>query len=189
MIRAPLAPLSSDRHRQLLDVAGRHFASDGPRGASLNRILAEAGVSKGVAYYYFADKDDLLASVIEDAWAALAPHLPDEAAPLDWAALHRLHRAHLGLLRARPWLTELPRHELPPAVAARLQPSFVRLQALWPRALAAGLIRRDLPDALVMAMIRGLDEAIDRWWVATPEATWDDTDRAFAALRALVEPR
>lgn len=189
MLRSPAAPLSAERHRQLLDVAGRHFAAYGPKGASLNRVLAEAGVSKGVAYYYFADKDDLLATVIEDAWAALAPHLPDDATTLRWEALQALHRAHLRLLRDRPWLAELARHPLPPAVEARLAPRLERLLALWPRALHAGLVRRDLPEPLVLAMIRGLDEAIDRWWVSAPEASWEEADAAFAALVAVVAPR
>lgn len=189
MIRSPAAPLSAERQRLLLDVAGRHFAADGPRGASLNRVLAEAGVSKGVAYYYFADKDDLLATVIEDAWSCIAPQLPDESTPLTWEALKALHRAHLGLLRERPWLADLARHTLPPAVEARVAPLFGRLVALWPRALDAGLVRRDLPDELIQAMIRGLDEAIDRWWVSAPAASWEEADAAFAAVIAAVAPR
>lgn len=189
MIRRPVDRLSTERHRQLLDVAGRHFAAHGPRGASLNAILAEAGVSKGVAYYYFADKDDLLAAVLEDAWAAIVPHLPPESAPLDWPALQALHRAHLSLLRARPWLADLARHPPPPAVAARLAPQMAQIVGLWPRALAAGLVRTDLPAELVIAMIRGLDSAIDQWWTTNPTATPAEADLAFAALRAAVAPR
>lgn len=189
MLRSPVARLTADRHRRLLDVAGRHFAAHGPRGASLNALLAEAGVSKGVAYYYFADKDDLLAAVLEDAWAALEPLVPPGEAPVDWAALQRLHRAHLSLLRARPWLADLARHDPPPAVAQRLAPAFERILGLWPRAMAAGLIRTDLPADLVIAMIRGLDGSIDQWWAAHPDATAYDADLAFAALRTLVEAR
>lgn len=189
MLRNPTAAVTLDRQRLLLDVAGRHFAAHGPRGASLNGILAEAGVSKGVAYYYFADKDDLLAAVLEDAWASLAPLVPAEGDGVDWAALRRLHRAHLSLLRARPWLADLARHTPPPAVAARLAPAFAQIAALWPRAMAAGLIRTDLSAELVIAMIRGVDESIDRWWAAHPEATDHDADLAFSALRTLVEAR
>src|SRR5215475_4561107 len=52
---------------QLLDVAAREMARDGYEGASLNRIIAEAGLSKGVFYYYFDDKADLAATVFERA--------------------------------------------------------------------------------------------------------------------------
>jgi hypothetical protein len=115
--------------------------------------------------------------------------VPADDQPLEWASLRRLHREHLALLRVRPWLADLARHPPPERVAVRLAPALARLIGLWPRALAAGLIRTDLPADLVMAMIRGLDEAIDRWWVEHPEATWADADRAYETLRALVVPR
>lgn len=189
MLRNAQEGLSPDRLRRLLDVAGRHFAAHGPRGASLNQILAEAGVPKGVAYYYFADKNDLLGAVLEDAWAHLAPLVPEDPAPVDWSVLQALHRAHLALLRQRPWLAALARHPAPPEVAARLAPQAARIFGLWPRAQAAGLVRADLPDSLLLSMIQGLDEAIDRWWAEHPEASDAEAEFAFMALRHLVEPR
>ena len=189
MLRTPVDRLPAERHRALLDIAGRHFAAFGPHGASLNAILAEARVSKGVAYYYFADKDDLLAAVLEDAWGAISPFVPGPDAPLDWAALQTLHRAHLTLLRARPWLAELARHVPPPPIATRLAAAFEQIVGLWPRAMAAGLVRSDLPPDLVIAMITGLDASIDQWWASHPDASESDAALAFAALRSLVEPR
>ena len=44
------------------EVAAREFGEHGFEGASLNHILAEAGVSKGAAYYYFEGKADLFAA-------------------------------------------------------------------------------------------------------------------------------
>jgi AcrR family transcriptional regulator len=35
------------------------------RGASLNRILEQAGISKGSAYYYFDDKADVFLTVVQ----------------------------------------------------------------------------------------------------------------------------
>lgn len=172
------------RRRALLDAAGRHFAAHGHRGASLNAILAEVGVSKGVAYYYFDDKADLFATVLEDAWAEVEPLIPAEDAPL-WPGLHRLYRAHLALLRARPWVAELARHEPPPEIGPRLAPMAESLRQIWTRVQADG-IRADLPPDLVAGMVQGLDAAIDRWWAAHPEATEAEADAAFAALKAVV---
>ena len=50
---------------QLLSVAAREMARAGYEGASLNRIIVESGLSKGVFYYYFDDKADLAATVFE----------------------------------------------------------------------------------------------------------------------------
>jgi AcrR family transcriptional regulator len=67
--RARLRALPADRQAQLLDPAEQEFANHGFAKASLNRILAAAGMSKGQAYYYIADKGDLYAAVL---WRAFA---------------------------------------------------------------------------------------------------------------------
>jgi AcrR family transcriptional regulator len=186
LVRTPSTALSESRRRLLLDTAGRHFAAHGFRGASLNAILAEAGVPKGVAYYYFADKADLLAAVLEEAARDLVAMVPAPGTTVTWEALRGLHRAHLALLRQRPWLAELARMKPPPEVAERLVPLYAPVLDLWPRMAAAGLLRQDLPDDLLFTMIRGLDDAVDRWWAGHPEGTEADADRAFEALRTLV---
>jgi hypothetical protein len=47
-------------------------------------------------------------------------------------------------------------------------------------------IRDDLPPELVVAMVQGLDGAIDRWWAEHPEATTAEASAAFASLKATV---
>jgi AcrR family transcriptional regulator len=186
MPRTAFEKLPEARRSALLDVAARHFAAHGFKGASLNAILGEAGVSKGVAYYYFDDKSDLLATVMESSWAEIAPVLPPED-PEPWPAMYRLYRARLEVLRARPWLAELARQPIPPEIEARLLPLVTTLATRWSSALRRGLVRRDLPADLVMSMLQGLSTAIDTWWVANPDATDAEADAAFAALRALVQ--
>ncbi len=48
------------REAQILDAATRIFASKGYRAATTREIAAEAGVSEGTIYNYFASKYDLL---------------------------------------------------------------------------------------------------------------------------------
>lgn len=180
MPRPRFNELPAARRRALLDVAGRRFAADGP-GASLNAILAEAGVPKGVAYYYFDDKADLYATVLEDAWAEVVPLWPRPDEPL-WPALRRLYVANLAAIRARPWVVELARSNPPDAVVARLAPIAEALTTLWARVQAEG-IRPDLPPELLVQVVSGLDTAIDRWWAAHPDATDAQADAAFELLR------
>jgi AcrR family transcriptional regulator len=54
--------LSPDKQRQVLDGAAAVFARDGYEGASMSRIAAEAGVSKGTLYNYFAGKAELFSA-------------------------------------------------------------------------------------------------------------------------------
>ncbi len=50
---------------QILDGAARVFAQDGYEGASMSRIAAEAGVSKGTLYNYFTCKAELFADYVQ----------------------------------------------------------------------------------------------------------------------------
>ncbi len=56
--------LCPDKERQVLDGAAAVFARDGYEGASMSRIAAEAGVSKGTLYNYFAGKAELFSAYV-----------------------------------------------------------------------------------------------------------------------------
>lgn len=67
------APLKPGRHaagqdpvkrEQIIDGAKRVFMQLGFEAASMNDIAAEAGVSKGTLYVYFANKEDLFVQLI-----------------------------------------------------------------------------------------------------------------------------
>ncbi|HZB51878.1 MAG TPA: TetR family transcriptional regulator [Mycobacteriales bacterium] len=50
----------ADTRERLVGTALRLFREDGYQATTMRRIAAEAGVSLGNAYYYFASKDDLV---------------------------------------------------------------------------------------------------------------------------------
>lgn len=54
------------RRRQILDAARRCFARGGFHGTSMQDVFAEAGLSAGAVYGYFASKDDLVGAIIEE---------------------------------------------------------------------------------------------------------------------------
>ena len=65
MPRPRFKKLAADKRAAIIEAAGVEFAAHGFQGASLNAIIAAAGISKGAFYYYFDDKADLFATVIE----------------------------------------------------------------------------------------------------------------------------
>ncbi|MFK4729031.1 TetR/AcrR family transcriptional regulator [Agromyces mediolanus] len=98
-----LAP--ADRAR-ILGVARAHFARDGQDGASYNRIIADAGISKASAYHYFDGKADLFGAVVADASARVAAALgawsPQPDARAFWRELAAANERLLAHLAEHP---------------------------------------------------------------------------------------
>ncbi|WP_042122435.1 TetR/AcrR family transcriptional regulator [Paenibacillus senegalensis] len=59
--------LEKEKRRRILDAAYREFAENGFEKASTNRIVKEAGISKGTLFYYFDNKETLFHYLIEHA--------------------------------------------------------------------------------------------------------------------------
>jgi AcrR family transcriptional regulator len=55
------------RRTELLDYAARQFASQGYHPTSVTDIVDGLGVGKGVFYWYFASKEELLEEIVVDA--------------------------------------------------------------------------------------------------------------------------
>ena len=63
--RRPETGNDSSRER-LIDAAAKVFSARGYRGATVNAILAEAGLSKGTFYWHFERKEDLFFALLEE---------------------------------------------------------------------------------------------------------------------------
>src|SRR5471032_3542179 len=62
----PAADEDSSKRRQILDGARKVFMDLGFDGASMGEIARSAGVSKGTLYVYFADKNRLFETIVEE---------------------------------------------------------------------------------------------------------------------------
>ncbi|MFD9001481.1 TetR family transcriptional regulator [Streptomyces sp. NPDC059582] len=72
-------PSAAERARttrqRILDAAGREFETTGYGGASVNRIIAAAGATKGAFYHHFASKQHLATTLLRETLeVALPPH-------------------------------------------------------------------------------------------------------------------
>lgn len=197
--------LPEDRRRELLDAAAAEFAAYGYDGASLNRIISAAGISKGAFYYYFDDKADLLATVLERATAALVEGVELDVAALTsgdfWPRLEAAFVTVVGNAARHPWMAGIGRlFYAPPAdeaVGAMVQAELGRavgfLAAAVRRGRELGTVRTDLPEALTVVMLAGAAEASDRWLTANWESLATGSDEpplrpVFDSLRRLVAP-
>jgi TetR/AcrR family transcriptional regulator, transcriptional repressor of bet genes len=66
-----LKPLSDIRRAELRRAAFEVLQTQGLAGATLERVAAHAGASKGIVLHYFANKQELFEQVMREANAAL----------------------------------------------------------------------------------------------------------------------
>jgi AcrR family transcriptional regulator len=180
---------------RLLDAATAEFGAHGFEQASYNRILATAGLSKGVAYYYFDDKEDLYATVVERALATAVSTIgmiaPTRTVDEFWREWSAFYRRSLAFLRQSPTAAALVRSLLtaPKRLMERgpLADAIAAVTSAMTMLLAhgqtLGAVRRDLPLPLLGATVNAMGEAYDRWTLAN----WDEVAASDAALELTVE--
>lgn len=61
----PRPDVSEERRNQILEAAARVFARAGFHEARMEDIRQEVGLSKGILYWYFKSKDDLITALLQ----------------------------------------------------------------------------------------------------------------------------
>ena len=103
---ADCAGAAAHKEAQIIDGAARVFARDGYEGASMSRIAAEAGVSKGTLYNYFSSKAHLFTAYMRrecTRWIALVFEQLDPAMP-PADALREVGQRIVAMLLSQPAL-------------------------------------------------------------------------------------
>lgn len=180
------------------------FAAEGYTGVSLNRLIAQLGISKGAFYYYFDDKADLFAAVCERVWELMLPSQPVDIESLDrvsfWPTLLAVGHRMADVGREHPWLAGVgqilynPPRELDESLLA--QPiAAIRgwLDRLLAHGQRLGVVRTDLPRDLLVRMVTAAGEAADKWFVEEWEAIDQDAllplqTATFRTLQRIVAP-
>lgn len=93
--------------QRILDAAMEEFSAKGYDGASLNTVCGEKGISKGIIYHYFKDKDELYLLCVEACFNAFTAYLKDAAASLSGPARERLRAYFDARLR---FFADYPRY-------------------------------------------------------------------------------
>ena len=146
-----MVQIASDRgigkKREILEAASRVFRARGLHAAGMRDIAAELGMAVGNLYYYFRDKEDLLAFVQESALARLL----DVAARV--RALDLPPDGKLRLLLEEHVVSLNDSEEGTPGSLAHLE-----VEALGEERRAAVLARRDEYEQAVRSLIEeGMD--------------------------------
>jgi AcrR family transcriptional regulator len=191
MPRPRFEKLDPERQEAILDAATRELAARGPEQASLNKILADVGLSKGVAYYYFDDKQDLFVTVvsrvIDLAVRTIGGVGPVESAEDFWREFRGLSERVFGFLREHPTIAALakrfassPSAMNAPKVLAKYNAFRLWFSRFLRRGQEVGAVRKDVPLDLLAALAFALGEALDHWTIAN----WDEVAKTEARLSA-----
>jgi len=205
MPRPRFNKLPSQKRERILEAAAKEFAAYGYEGASLNRILDAAGISKGAAYYYFDDKADLYGTtVLHYSQELMSNSLADPAAFTAvnfWDEVTAVYRHQFTSYAERPWVFgvvkaggSLTSEMLTQGPLADLwQQAQFLLAKLFQRGHELGVMRTDLPDELLLMLVIAVDEAHDRWlfdhWADLSPADLEQAAiRIVDTLRRLLSP-
>ena len=166
--------LPDDKRDRLLIPAEAEFIENGFAGASLNRILSEAKMSKGQAYYYVAGKSDLYLAVCTRHFIPLLESVEEISKSIGkkgkfWHDVEILVGMLAQLLAKNERLSALALTVYESSSASKcLEPLTLKLDALMDAIIQTGQdhgeIRTDLPDVLVRDMLKSLARSIDKWF-------------------------
>ena len=206
MARPRFYNLPEEKRWRIIDAAGREFSEQGFEDASLNRIIAEAGVSKGAIYYYFDDKADVFLTAFElYAEMALSRSRFDLASlTVDnyWDKLGEFATSAYALLEEHPDFVGLGKAyvKIPKRVWADAghDPRIVAMMAYWvgvvEKGQTLGLVRDDLPPELMARLWYTLGEILDtaffeHWEAADRDQVAAHLELSMDILRRVSDPR
>lgn len=183
--------LTPERRSALAEATVTEFATAGYEGASLNRIIRAAGMSKSSFYHFVGSKDELFDTVvrmlIHDVAALFEVPAPAGFKEAFWSQLEAL-LAQFAALAAEPALQHLGRiFYLPgdPAGSSARAELLRRVRAWVEEVLevgrSSGAVRDDLPVDLQADVTFAVLRAIDEWALADGGIT---AERAAVAASA-----
>ena len=164
--------VSSARRAQIVEAAIETLAEVGYANASLARIAARLGISKGVISYHFAGKDDLIAEIVSQvlqrAWADIQPRI--EAQTTGPEMLRAYIESHFEFMRDNPKQLSAVVEIVRATIAGAKSPftgdrdgAVHMLAELLTRFQAAGDLRADFdPNSMAIAIRAVIDAAPGR---------------------------
>lgn len=185
-----------DTKIQILTAAMTVFAQKGFAKASMNDIVRASGLSKGGVYWHFKSKDDIVAAVFDQFFAAQQVQLEAILAEEGSAADKLMKMVHLTGQEVETWLAQFPfplefytlaiRDEnLARSLHKYFQTNEDRLAALIGQGITDGEFRAVDPIETAITLT-GLFEGILLLWVIYP-VQFDLSRQVETAMQLLLQ--
>lgn len=201
-VRPPRQRLSADERREQLAAATVSVvAAEGYQGATADAIAREAGLSKGLLWHYFTDREDLLEHTARRTLVVVRTAVATEidlsaAVPqVVRAAVHRvveLRHTHAAELRTLREIVVILRH---PDGSLRLgladyEETYAGQEALFRRGQRDGDLRPGVDPRLVAVTYQGAVDSLLGYLDLHPDADGDACADAVAdiVLQGIQQP-
>ena len=190
----PSSSRSAGRRDELLEAAVRVFARKGYHTSRVSDIAAEARVSHGLVYHYFASKEDVLETIFRENWGPIAVAI-GEIAESDETAQEQLRKVATLVLHAwrrdpetvRVLVREISRSPVLQERIGEFQQAFDALERVIVRGQERGELDRALePRFATFALWGMLDEVLTGWVLGRLPAESEDVDTAEATVTAML---
>ena len=167
--------LSASRQEELLRAAADEFAAYDLENASFNRIIDQAGISKGAMYYYFADKEDVYRTVLDVWFTELIENIQSRSNPHTsaayWEEWHSIFQRTFRYFQQKPLAAAILWQSIRSRAAGKAHPVLVQfadrlrswMDDLLKKGCQVGAVRTDLPEGLLLEATFSMLEGFDRW--------------------------
>lgn len=178
----------ADKRRLLLDAAVRLFAHKGYHACRVSDIAAEAGVANGLLYHYFDSKEEVLRTVVSEAWADFAValrHVESEDVPAR-EQLRMVVELVLGGWNELPDLIRVLLREFArdPQLKQDADGALASLERIVRRGQLRGEFRHDVDPRFAALVVYGaLEEVLGGW---ADERVEEDVERAQDSVARLL---
>lgn len=186
--------LPAERKHQLIAAAAAEFAARGYKGAVLSSIAEKSDMGKTSFYYYFADKADLCATVLDEAWQRLSASgrvdLDALTAATFWPTFENIARQNLELCTREPWLlaaSKLLNRASGDSGEESVLDAYFDKRRSWEfefvrRGQQLGAIRNDVPTELLTHISLSARRASNLWMLDRIEELGPDESSHLALL-------
>ena len=193
--------LDGEKQQKILNAAYKEFAEQGYAKASTNRIVKDAGISKGLLFYYFNSKRELYGDLIEIGMKTVEElYLEDMKLSGDY--FERFYQASLVKLRVyrdNPHVLNFLARILFEPAETLTEPTSKHLDQLRLRTLSQfsadtdpslAPFRTDIPREDVLKIVRWIMEGYENELIHTIDVnnlSHIDIELALAKYRAFLE--
>jgi AcrR family transcriptional regulator len=185
--------LDDSKQTALLNAAIEEVAERGLEAFSIQRVASQAGITRGLVYYYWDDREELMGDVVEHFRAILSDAFQKWGAPTDrtsyWLGIETVYGQAFRSLASKPHHLEFFRRliesapQAPEPVKATINDARTSMLRLLEMGQELGAVRTDLPISLLLEATFALAGASDAWAIRQVATGVEATSCISATLR------